>query len=228
MQFFNHAGRKPLIYTDLSMSRNQHAELKHAQCSVSNLLFLHTWGGMDGSHKCQLLINGKTNFLQGKKTQKCKTLMAGNNVILYVSCNLTITCNITYSVAIYCKYSTLSVQNPMCQTNWMTHNWGCNLLTLHYSPFLSCRGIVRHRARDREGLHPDLFWIERGWHPVCPTICVMFLASHQALLSGNSARRLMCAGGAAEYSANSAQQIWILCHMTAPKGAENHSMLPLC
>ncbi len=48
----------------------------------------------------------------------------------------------------------------------------------------------------------------------------MFLASHQALLSGNSARRLMCAGGAAEYSANSAQQIWILCHMTAPKGAE--------
>lgn len=30
----------------------------------------------------------------------------------------------------------------------------------------------------------------------------------------------MCAGGAAEYSANSAQQIWILCHMTAPKGAE--------
>lgn len=49
----------------------------------------------------------------------------------------------------------------------------------------------------------------------------MFLASHQALLSGNSARRLMCAGGAAEYSANSAQQIWILCHMTAPKQAEN-------
>lgn len=63
--------------------------------------------------------------------------------------------------------------------------------------------------------------MERGWHPVCPTICVMFLASHQALLSGNSARRLMCAGGAAEYSANSAQQIWILCHMTAPKQAEN-------
>lgn len=79
--------------------------------------------------------------------------------------------------------------------------------------------IERWSDRDREGLHPDLFWIERGWHPVCPTICVMFLASHQALLSGNSARRLMCAGGAAEYSANSAQQIWILCHMTAPKGA---------
>lgn len=91
--------------------------------------------------------------------------------------------------------------------------------------------IVRQseRERDREGLHPDLFWIERGWHPVCPTICVMFLASHQALLSGNSARRLMCAGGAAEYSANSAQQIWILCHMTAPKGVEKpqHVTAPL-
>lgn len=86
------------------------------------------------------------------------------------------------------------------------------------------------RRRDTLGLHrhPDLFWMERGWHPVCPTICVMFLASHQALLSGNSARRLMCAGGAAEHSANSVQQNWILCHMTAPKGAENHSMLPLC
>lgn len=76
--------------------------------------------------------------------------------------------------------------------------------------------------RDREGLlpRPDLFWIDWGRHPVCPTICVMFLASHQALLSGNNARRLMCAGGAAEHSANSVQQIWILCHMTAPRGAE--------
>ena len=71
-------------------------------------------------------------------------------------------------------------------------------------------------------LPSDLFWIDRGWHPVCPTICVMFLASHQALLSGNRARRLMCAGGAAEYSASSAQQIRTLCHMTAPKGA--HTM----
>lgn len=90
------------------------------------------------------------------------------------------------------------------------------------SPYFSCtqRSPGSERERDREGLHPDLFWIERGWHPVCPTICVMFLASHQALLSGNSARRLMCAGGAAEYSANSAQQIWILCHMTAPTEAE--------
>lgn len=31
----------------------------------------------------------------------------------------------------------------------------------------------------------------------------------------------MCAGGAAEHSANSVQQIWILCHMTAPKGPVN-------
>lgn len=77
---------------------------------------------------------------------------------------------------------------------------------------------TKHQKR---GLRPDLFWMERGWHPVCPTICVMFLASHQALLSGNSARRLMCAGGAAEHSANSVQQIWILCHMTAPKGPVN-------
>ena len=104
--------------------------------------------------------------------------------------------------------------------------WGCNLLTcrhfriIHFSQLHWQIVRQRERERDREGLHPDLFWIERGWHPVCPTICVMFLASHQALLSGNSARRLMCAGGAAEYSANSAQQIWILCHMTAPKGAE--------
>lgn len=82
--------------------------------------------------------------------------------------------------------------------------------------------LDRDRDKDREGLHPrpDLFWIDWGRHPVCPTICVMFLASHQALLSGNNARRLMCAGGAAEHSANSVQQIWILCHMTAPRGAE--------
>lgn len=86
--------------------------------------------------------------------------------------------------------------------------------TLHFS---SCT--------DREGLHPDLFWIERGWHPVCPTICVMFLASHQALLSGNSARRLMCAGGAAEYSVKSVQQIWSRCHIAAPTGEGKHREL---
>lgn len=82
---------------------------------------------------------------------------------------------------------------------------------------------AQSNCQDSKSLHPDLFWIERGWHPVCPTICVMFLASHQALLSGNNARRLMCAGGAAEYSANSAQQIWTFCHMTAPKRGEQNA-----
>lgn len=88
---------------------------------------------------------------------------------------------------------------------------------------LSDRSMEGHR---REGSHSDLFWIERGWHPVCPTICVMFLASHQALLSGNSARRLMCAGGAAAYNANRAQQMGMVCHMTAPKGAQRGSVSP--
>lgn len=123
----------------------------------------------------------------------------------------------------------------MCPTHWMRHYedatyWHLHFRIIHFfSAALRDCQTERERERDREGLHPDLFWIERGWHPVCPTICVMFLASHQALLSGNSARRLMCAGGAAEYSANSAQQIWILCHMTAPKGVEKpqHVTAPL-
>lgn len=130
---------------------------------------------------------------------------------------------------------TLTVPTPTCPADWTRHNpedathWHWDISGL-FTFFFCCTDRLsdRGRVRDREGLHPDLFWIERGWHPVCPTICVMFLASHQALLSGNSARRLMCAGGAAEHSANSVQQIWILCHMTAPKGAENHGMLPLC
>lgn len=41
-----------------------------------------------------------------------------------------------------------------------------------------------------------LFWMDLASQPLWPTIWVMFLASHQALLSGNSASLLM-GGGAA-------------------------------
>lgn len=41
-----------------------------------------------------------------------------------------------------------------------------------------------------------LFWMDLASQPLWPTIWVMFLASHQALLSGNSANLLM-GGGAA-------------------------------
>lgn len=43
---------------------------------------------------------------------------------------------------------------------------------------------------------PHLFWMDLASQPLWPTIWVMFLASHQALLSGNSASLLM-GGGAA-------------------------------
>lgn len=45
-----------------------------------------------------------------------------------------------------------------------------------------------------------LFWMDLDSQPLCPTIWVMFLASHQALLSGKRASLLM-GGGAARSSA---------------------------
>lgn len=45
-----------------------------------------------------------------------------------------------------------------------------------------------------------LFWMDLDSQPLCPTIWVMFLASHQALLSGKRASLFM-GGGAARSSA---------------------------
>lgn len=95
----------------------------------------------------------------------------------------------------------------MC-ANLCSHLWGTALG--------STAGVFLGLCQWVSSSCTDLFSIERDWQPVCPTICVMFLASHQALLSGNSAKRLMCAGGGAEHSARNAQPISAPSHITAP------------
>lgn len=49
-----------------------------------------------------------------------------------------------------------------------------------------------------------LFWIDLASQPLWPTICVMFLASHQALLSGNRASLLMGGGAASNVTGRTA------------------------
>lgn len=49
-------------------------------------------------------------------------------------------------------------------------------------------------------VEPYLFWMDLDSQPLCPTIWVMFFASHQALLSGKRASLFM-GGGAARSSA---------------------------
>ena len=55
-------------------------------------------------------------------------------------------------------------------------------------------------SRPPTPLGPHLFWMDLASQPLWPTIWVMFLASHQALLSGNRASLLM-GGGAASSTA---------------------------
>lgn len=68
-------------------------------------------------------------------------------------------------------------------------------------------------GRGRDGqpcppLHPcpwtHLFWMDLASQPLWPTIWVMFLASHQALLSGNSASLLMGGGAASSMAGKTA------------------------
>lgn len=54
----------------------------------------------------------------------------------------------------------------------------------------------------RPGSH--LFWMDLASQPLWPTIWVMFLASHQALLSGNSASLLMGGGAASSMAGRTA------------------------
>lgn len=49
-----------------------------------------------------------------------------------------------------------------------------------------------------------LFWMDLASQPLWPTIWVMFLASHQALLSGNSASLLMGGGAASSMAGRTA------------------------
>lgn len=49
-----------------------------------------------------------------------------------------------------------------------------------------------------------LFWMDLASQPLWPTICVMFLASHQALLSGNSASLLMGGGAVSSMAGKTA------------------------
>lgn len=51
---------------------------------------------------------------------------------------------------------------------------------------------------------PHLFWMDLASQPLWPTICVMFLASHQALLSGNRASLLMGGGAASSMTGRTA------------------------
>lgn len=51
---------------------------------------------------------------------------------------------------------------------------------------------------------PHLFWMDLASQPLWPTIWVMFLASHQALLSGNSASLLMGGGAASSIAGRTA------------------------